>query len=109
VTAETEPRRGATAGESAGVASGHGRLAHLQLDDGAPRADAAGIDLATVLGGVSAGITVQDASGRLLYANQVAARMSGFETAEELVAAAREDLVGRYVLLDESGRPFDVA
>ena len=35
-------------------------------------------DLAVVLAGVSAGISVQDASGRLIYVNDVAARMAGF-------------------------------
>ena len=97
-----------TAGEPAGVASANGKVRFdAPAGGGVPPSESL-VDLGTVLAGVSAGITVQDASGGLLYANQVAARMSGFETPEELLAASRDDLVSRYVLLDEAGGPFDV-
>ena len=95
------------AGESAGVAA-NGKVAFDAPANGRGPASGSPVDLGTVLAGVSAGITVQDSSGRLLYANQVAARMSGFETPEELLTASRDDLVSRYVLLDEAGGPFDV-
>src|SRR5690242_17733193 len=84
VTAETEPRRAMAAGESAGVAA-NGKVAFDAPANGRGPASGSPVDLGTVLAGVSAGITVQDSSGRLLYANQVAARMSGFETPEELL------------------------
>jgi PAS domain S-box-containing protein len=65
------------------------------------------IDLATVLAGVSAGITVQDQSGNLLYANEVAARMSGYDTPEEMIQADPRQRVDRFELLNEAGEPFD--
>src|SRR4051812_33126004 len=65
------------------------------------------LDLAVVLGGVSAGITVQDATGRLLYANDVAAGLSGFGSAAEMLQATPDELVGRFELIDETGGPFD--
>ena len=65
------------------------------------------IDLAVVLGGVSAGITVQDAAGRILYANDVAAEMSGFDSAAEMIEASPSVLVDRFQLVDEAGNTFD--
>ncbi|HET9614630.1 MAG TPA: PAS domain-containing protein [Candidatus Limnocylindrales bacterium] len=67
---------------------------------------AAPVDLALVLSGVSAGISVQDRSGRLLFANALAARMAGFDSPEELVAAPPGELVARFSLLDETGAPL---
>ena len=67
------------------------------------------IDLATVLAGVSAGISVQDESGRLLYVNDVAARLSGFGSPAEMIDANPADRVGRFELLDEAGLPFNPA
>jgi PAS domain S-box-containing protein len=77
----------------------------VTADDGS----SAGIDLALVLAGVSAGISVQDAFGRLLYANLVAARMSGFDSAAEMLSADPHQLATRFELLDESGQPLDRA
>lgn len=51
-------------------------------------------------------ITVQDASGRLVYANEAAARQVGFATAEEMLATPIAELTGRFVLLDEENRPL---
>jgi PAS domain S-box-containing protein len=65
------------------------------------------LDLAIVLGGVSAGITVQDASGQLLYANDVAAELSGFASASEMLEAAPKEFIDRYQMIDEAGAPFD--
>jgi len=67
------------------------------------------IDLGLVLAGVSAGISVQDATGRLLYVNDVAAEMSGFASPEQMLAATPSERLGRFELLDEAGLPFDPA
>ncbi len=67
------------------------------------------VDLSVVLAGVAAGITVQDDSGRLIYANPLAARMAGFEDPDELLGASPGDLVTRFQLIDEFGAPFDPA
>ncbi len=56
---------------------------------------------------VADGITVQGAEGRLVYANEAAARACGFETAAQLVSAGRGEILARFELYDEAGEPFD--
>jgi PAS domain S-box-containing protein len=63
-------------------------------------------DLEEVLRLAADPITVQDASGRLVYANEAAARQVGFASAEEMLATPVAELMGRYELLDEDGRPL---
>lgn len=63
-------------------------------------------ELAIILRGVTDGITVQDTTGRLVYANEMAARMTGFATVEELLAAPTREILGRYEMFDDSGNPF---
>ena len=67
------------------------------------------VDLAVVLAGVSAGISVQDPSGQLLYVNEVAARMAGFESPVDMLGTPPADMVRNFSVIDESGRPFDPA
>ncbi|HET6315223.1 MAG TPA: ATP-binding protein, partial [Chloroflexota bacterium] len=62
--------------------------------------------LVAILGGIAEGITVQDASGRLVYANDVAAQMTGFTSASELLATPPEQLLDRFALFDEAGMPL---
>jgi PAS domain S-box-containing protein len=64
-------------------------------------------DLRAILGAISAGVTVQDESGRLLFANEDAARLGGFGSPAEMLAATPGQLVGRFELIDEDGMPFD--
>jgi len=59
-----------------------------------------------ILEGVSEGITVQDNSGRIVYANNAAARICGMETAEQLVRLAAEQVRAPFDILDEHGDPF---
>jgi PAS domain S-box-containing protein len=61
-----------------------------------------------VLHGVEDGITVQTARGGLVYANEAAARLTGFSSAEEMVRASPADIVARFDLLDPDGAPLDV-
>ncbi|HEX7172938.1 MAG TPA: PAS domain-containing sensor histidine kinase [Candidatus Limnocylindria bacterium] len=63
-------------------------------------------DLERVLLLAAGPITVQDATGRLVYANQAAAKQVGYATAEDFLAAPIEEVVARYDLIDESGRPL---
>ena len=63
--------------------------------------------LAAILGGIGEGVTVQDATGRLVYANTVAARMSGYASVEELMADFPNTAV-RFEILDEAGDTFPV-
>ncbi|MEX0762973.1 MAG: PAS domain S-box protein [Dehalococcoidia bacterium] len=59
--------------------------------------------LAAILEGVAEGITVQDATGRLLYSNDAAAQLIGYSTAEALMAAPVEEIMCRFEVLDEAG------
>jgi PAS domain S-box-containing protein len=60
-------------------------------------------ELDGILEGVVDGITVQDRSGRLLFANSAAARQIGFASREELLSAAPSELIKNFELLDEHG------
>jgi PAS domain S-box-containing protein len=59
-----------------------------------------------VLRHVADGITVQDSSGAVVYANEAAARLSGLDSAQALVDIAPAELFARLELLDDSGGPF---
>ena len=54
------------------------------------------------------GITIQDATGTLIYANDAAARMSGFASGQDMQRASTDEIVGRFELLDEDGLPLPV-
>ena len=56
---------------------------------------------------VADGITVQALDGRIVYANDAAAKACGFETADELLAAGREAILARFDLLDEDAAALD--
>jgi signal transduction histidine kinase len=56
-----------------------------------------------VLAGTEMGITVQDRSGALIYANAAGAAIVGFDTARELLEASRDEVLARFELLDEDG------
>jgi PAS domain S-box-containing protein len=59
--------------------------------------------LETVMRTVDEGILVQDSEGTRVYANDSAARVIGFSNAAELLAAEREDVLGRFEILDADG------
>lgn len=65
--------------------------------------------LEIVLEGVADGITVQDRTGRVVFANAAAAHICGFQTGAELMDASPADVFNRYEVLDLDGRPFDAA
>jgi len=63
-------------------------------------------NLAVILDHVGDGVTVQDSSGRLVYANAAAARALGFASPADLLAASLSELADRFSLLDKTGEPF---
>src|SRR6266851_4864235 len=91
------------------------------MPEDAQRADASALDvarqaelfelrhsrdqLAAILGGIAEGVTVQDTSGALIFANDVAARLSGFSSSDEF-KQSYASVVNRFTLFDESGNPF---
>ncbi|MGH9081813.1 MAG: PAS domain-containing protein, partial [Acidimicrobiales bacterium] len=62
--------------------------------------------LATIVRTVEEGITATTASGRLLFANDAAARQFGKDSAEELLAAPAGAWQERFELYDMAGRPL---
>ena len=62
--------------------------------------------MAAILTTVGEGITVQGPDGTLLYANDAAARLCGYETGGALVAAPLAEVIGRFEMLDADGLPL---
>ncbi|MFL5626146.1 MAG: ATP-binding protein, partial [Ktedonobacteraceae bacterium] len=65
--------------------------------------------LDVILRGIADGITVQDVNGRVVYANEVAAHMSGFPSAEAMLNIPPDawmQAMSRFVLKDEAGHPL---
>jgi PAS domain S-box-containing protein len=65
--------------------------------------------LQVILEGVADGITVQDRSGKLLFANTAGAQMCGCATVEELLEMPVDAVVARFELQDEHGNPLHPA
>lgn len=65
------------------------------------RAPLAGVDV--LLRGMTDGVTVQDALGRLIYVNDAAARICGFPDATTMLATPPHEILNRFEVLDESG------
>ncbi len=72
----------------------------------AAAARTAGDQVAVILKAVAEGITVQDTSGRVVYANEAAARMAGFDSTASMMRTTGPELLARYELLTESGDPL---
>ena len=64
------------------------------------------VQLDIILKGVADGITVQDHTGQLVYANEEAAAMVGYPSAQAFVQARLEEVMGRFELIDETGKPL---
>jgi PAS domain S-box-containing protein len=62
--------------------------------------------LEAILRGVAEGITAQDPTGKVIYANEAAAQLTGFSSAQEVTNSSSADLIARYEILDEEGNPF---
>src|SRR5262249_60227899 len=80
-------------------------VASIRPPDGTP----ARIDLETVLAGISAGVTVQDQDGRLLFVNALAAELAGYDDPADMLAASQAARLERFGLVDEGGAPFPAA
>jgi PAS domain S-box-containing protein len=66
-------------------------------------------ELLVMLDAVADAITAQDRAGRVVYANEAAARSMGFASPEELVHTELADYLKRFEILDMNGEPFDPA
>jgi PAS domain S-box-containing protein len=65
--------------------------------------------LATVFDSVADGVAVLDRTGRIRFANEMAAQLLGRRSAAELIGATGAELAGEYILLDEDGEVLDPA
>jgi PAS domain S-box-containing protein len=64
--------------------------------------------LDAILRGVADGITAQDSAGRIIYANDAAARIIGYTSAGELAEVPIQMVMEAFELFDEGGRPFSI-
>ena len=67
------------------------------------RAAATACQLDTILRGVSEGITARKADGRLLYANETAARLAGFSSAAAMLSTSQAEMLRDAAVVDEDG------
>ena len=63
-------------------------------------------ELEVILGGIADGVTAQDRTGRVIYANEAAARMVGYPSGRAFMEAAPHEMMERFQVLDEEGYPF---
>ena len=64
--------------------------------------------LEIILQGVADGITVQDPTGQLIYANEAAASTIGYPSAQTLLEAPLQQVMEKFQIVEESGRPFPI-
>lgn len=62
--------------------------------------------LQAIFQGVSEGITVQDVTGAIVYANDAAARTLGFPSLEALLTTPVADVMKNFEVLNQDGSPF---
>ena len=65
--------------------------------------------LQAILENLGEAVTVQDRSGRLVFANRAAAELLGVASVEELLETPPLDLVQRFTTVNEDGSPLDVS
>jgi PAS domain-containing protein len=53
-------------------------------------------------------VTVHDAGGRMIYANEAAMRLLGAESVDEVLRAGPGDLAGRFSMSREDGSPLSI-
>jgi serine phosphatase RsbU (regulator of sigma subunit)/PAS domain-containing protein len=81
-----------------------GRVA-LALDNAGIFSDLEGVErrMDAVVSMISEAVTVRDAAGKLVFANLAAARLLGFDSAQELIDAPIDEVHSRYKLHAEDG------
>ena len=64
--------------------------------------------LVAILDGVADGVTAQDPTGRMVYANEAALELLGFPSVKAIQAVPIRYVLSRFDIFDEDGRPFPV-
>ncbi len=62
--------------------------------------------LRIILQGINDGVTAQDKNGEILFANDAAAKLAGFASADEMIATPIEKIRTNYELFEEDGKPL---
>lgn len=62
--------------------------------------------LEVILQAIADGVTAQDSTGRVIYANEGAARTLGYPSARAFLEAPLKEVMQRFEVFDESGKPF---
>lgn len=63
--------------------------------------------LTVALGSLPEAVTIQNPRGELIYANQAAAEMMGYETPQQVLEQSNSELVSRFAFFHEDGTPLD--
>jgi PAS domain S-box-containing protein len=106
--AEELARRAATAVDNAGLyEEAKKEIVEREWAQGELRASRDQLEV--VLRGVADGVTAQDASGNLIYANEAAARLVGYPSAREFMEAPVREVMAAFEVFDEEGRTFSLA
>ena len=79
-----------------------------ELSGAVDAARQAGDEVNTILGGVADAVTAQAPDGSLVYANDAAVAITGYDSVGELLSAAPGTIVSRFEMTDEHGDPLDV-
>ncbi|NUO47568.1 MAG: PAS domain S-box protein [Polyangiaceae bacterium] len=82
--------------------------AEIKIRESEERHRALSRRLEVILEGVADGITVQDRSGALIFANTTAAVACGFPTVHALLRTDPQEVLERFEVFDERGEPFDL-
>jgi PAS domain S-box-containing protein len=72
-------------------------------------AAATGRRLDAILGSLAEAVTVHDADGRTVYANEAAVRLLGADSVDELLNAPSSELADRFIVTREDGTPVTLA
>jgi PAS domain S-box-containing protein len=80
--------------------------ARSRAAEAAVKARVASEQFEVIVHGIQDGVTLQDSTGKLVYANQGAARIVGFPTGQALIDAPIGDVLRRFELYDASGAPL---
>ena len=107
VTAQSQRRY---SGEDLSFATVLAGRAALALDNAGLFAELETIEaqLTAVLSTLAEAVTVQHTGGALIYANEAAARMLGYDSAQELLATPVDQIVSTFESTKEDGSPLQV-
>lgn len=77
------------------------KRAEIEVRDSRDRLDG-------ILGSLADGVTVQMPTGEIVYANEAAARLLGFDAPEQVVATTSLAIAARFEIFDEDGRQLEI-